>query len=486
VWLALIGISSELSSFYTLSKLIMKLIPPVAPKTPAEIKRIAALLMNPGPQVPGDDLSMDWSVDIPKVQSSPTPHGPPTGGNVSSPRAPLHNRNAKGKRRTNLIDSNPSLLNYGGIQPVMPSSWDGAHHALSVFRTDETNEVDAINMAKSISRIVEYIKNNPVDKKLPAREFKQVMKGFWNLITAVYSSKWDFLPCEDGKNFRALVGEKILNNYAKPGFENKTEAKKVPPPSSDTVMNTNVPVTPPPNKMTGPIEKKATKPTIMKKSYVQASKANISMSIEDVIQVKEAFPSLSADEVGKMLKAKNSSGGSKKPKINMTMKGQSRREVIIPMTKTNAELIVNSAHIHTSNINKCLKNSKSDTFADFIRLNVNGIIITTNKPVSDLNLSTIKKYLKSVQNVNPDSIESPCLPKSKSYMKIIGLPYSSELGVMSSDIIEGVLKNSHLFKDVTLASKPHVIKASPKLDKTVVWVDIWDSQSGSCAKNIIN
>jgi len=93
----------------------MKPIPPVAPKTPAKIKRIAALLMNPGPQVPGDDSSMDWSMDIPKVQSSPTPHGPPAGGNVSSPCAPLHNRDAKGKRRTNLIDSDPSLLNYGGI-----------------------------------------------------------------------------------------------------------------------------------------------------------------------------------------------------------------------------------------------------------------------------------------------------------------------------------------------------------------------------------
>ena len=156
------------------------------------------------------------------------------------------------------------------------------------------------------------------------------------------------------------------------------------------------------------------------------------------------------------------------------------------MTKTNTELIINSAHIHISNINKCLKNSKSDIFADFIRFNVNGIIIMTNKPASDLDLLTIKKYLKNVQNVNPDSIESPCLLKSKSYMKIIGLPYSSKLGVMSPNIIEGVLKDSYLFKDATLASKPCIIKASPKLDKAVVWVDIWDSQSGSCTKNIIN
>jgi len=304
-------------------------------------------------------------------------------------------------------------------------------------------------MAKSISKIVEYIKNNPADKKPPAREFEQVTKGFWNLISAIYSSRWDLLPVEDSKNFCTLVGEKILNNYVKLGLVNQPEAKKALSSISATATNPNVPTTPPPSKMTRLNEKKATKPIITKKSYAQASKANISTSIEDVIRVKEAFPSLSADEVGKMLKAKNSSGGSKKPKINMTTKEQSRREIIIPMTKTNAKLIINSAYIHISNVNKCLKNSKSDTFADFIQFNINGIIIMTNKPTSNLDLSTIEKYLKNVQNVNPDSIESPHLPKSKSYIKIIGLPYLSKLGVMSSDIIEGVLKNSHLFKNAT-------------------------------------
>ena len=187
-----------------------------------------------------------------------------------------------------------------------------------------------------------------------------------------------------------------------------------------------------------------------------------------------------------MLKVKNSNGGMKKPKINMTTRGQSRREVIIPMTRANAELIVNSAHIHSTNINKCLKNSNSNIVADFIRFNTNGIIIMTNKPVSNLDLSTIEKYLKSIQNIILESIESLRLLKSKSYMKIIGLPYSSKLGVLSHDYIEGILVKSHLFKDTTLASKPRIIKALPKSDKAVVWVDIWDSQSGSYAKNIIN
>ena len=54
---------------------------------------------------------------------------------------------------------------------------------------------------------------------------------------------------------------------------------------------------------------------------------------------------------------------------------------------------------------------------------------------------------------------------------------------MLSDYIEGILKETHLFKDVVLASKPHVIKVSPKSDMAVVWVDIWDSQSSSSVKN---
>ena len=101
-------------------------------------------------------------------------------------------------------------------------------------------------------------------------------------------------------------------------------------------------------------------------------------------------------------------------------------------------------------------------------------------------MSTIEKFLKNINNVNLDSIESPHLSKSKLYIKIIGLPYKIEQGVITPDYIEGVLKETHLFKDVVLASKLYVIKASPKSNMVVVWVDIWDSQSSSLAKNIIN
>jgi len=91
---------------------------------------------------------MDWSKDISEVQSSLTPHVSPAGENMLLPRALLHNRNARGKRRAEPIDSGPLLLNYDRKQPSIPSSWDGVHHALFIFRTDEMSEIDATNMAQ--------------------------------------------------------------------------------------------------------------------------------------------------------------------------------------------------------------------------------------------------------------------------------------------------------------------------------------------------
>jgi len=220
--------------------------------------------------------------------------------------------------------------------------------------------------------------------------------------------------------------------------------------------------------------------------YAQASKSNISCNIEDVLQVKKAFLSLSADKVGKMLKVKNNSEGNRKPKINMITRGPLRKEIIIPMAKTNAGLIINSAHIHISNVNKCLKNSKSDIIADFIHVTNNEIIITMNKLANMLNLSTIEKYLKNIENVNSDLIEGLCLSKSKLYIKSIRLSYKTNQGVITPNYIKSIFKELHLFKNVVLASKPHVIKVSPKSNMAVVWVNIWDSQSSSSAKNIIN
>ena len=226
------------------------------------------------------------------------------------------------------------------------------------------------------------------------------------------------------------------------------------------------------NKPKNVVNKKTSVQANVKKSYTQASKANISPRVEDVLCIKDTFPELSADDVGRIIKITNSNEGQKKPRFNMTTKEPLRKHIIIPMAKSNTELIINSASSNIANTNKCLKNAKSDIIADFICLTNDGVIITSNKPANMSDLSIIEKYMKNINNINLDNIDCPCLPKSKLYLKTIGLPYNTENGVLTLEVIEDVLKDSHFFENVVLASKPQVIKVSPKSNMAVVWVDL--------------
>ena len=135
-----------------------------------------------------------------------------------------------------------------------------------------------------------------------------------------------------------------------------------------------------------------------------------------------------------------------KPKLNMMTRGPSRKKIIILMTKSNAELIMKSAHKHITNINEYLKNSNLDIITDFIHLSNNRVIITTNCPADATELSRIENFLKKIDNIDPVSIEVLCLSKSKSYMKIVGLSYNSELGVITSNFIEGVPQGNALIQ----------------------------------------
>ena len=109
-----------------------------------------------------------------------------------------------------------------------------------------------------------------------------------------------------------------------------------------------------------------------KKSYAQASKSNV----EDIIHIKDVFPNLSTKKVVVINNIVNKTS-LVKPRINITTKGLSRKQIIIPMSKNNAEVISNHANYYIVNINRCLKKAKSNTVANFICLENYGIIITT-------------------------------------------------------------------------------------------------------------
>jgi len=89
----------------------------------------------------------------------------------------------------------------------------------------------------------------------------------------------------------------------------------------------------------------------------------------------------------------------------------------------------------------------------------------------------IDQYIKNSNDINTLQVEEPCLPMSKSYLKIIGItffPHANSQDKLMSNDIELILKQNHIFDNISLVSKPRVIKILPKSDMSIVWIDIWD------------
>ena len=173
----------------------------------------------------------------------------------------------------------------------------------------------------------------------------------------------------------------------------------------------------------------------------------------------------------------------------MTTKGPSRKHIIIPMSAENASAFMKNSSTNVANINRQLRNAKTDILVDYIRLDSNGIIIVTNKVAQQSDLTIIDQYVKNFSDINALQVEELRLPKSKSYLKIIGIPFYSHRNSqdrLTSADIETILQQNHIFDNITLASKPRVIKISPKSDMAIVWIDIWDVQSDQKAKMLIN
>jgi len=135
---------------------------------------------------------------------------------------------------------------------------------------------------------------------------------------------------------------------------------------------------------------------------------------------------------------------------------------------------MDKSNAHVSNINRILKNIKSDILVDFIHTDATYIIVVTNKVASSLDLQTIKHYVKGANCINSNEVNSPRLPQSKSYLKIIGLPYFQENTTTSiiSNVVKNIFKENYIFNNIFLTSKPKIIKVSPKSNMAIIWIDI--------------
>jgi len=84
----------------------------------------------------------------------------------------------------------------------------------------------------------------------------------------------------------------------------------------------------------------------------------------------------------------------------MTTKGPSRKQVIILMGNENIIKFMKNSSIHITNLNKNLRNVKSEVLVDFICSDPLGITVVTNKVSFPSDLLIIENYVKNLENID--------------------------------------------------------------------------------------
>ena len=72
--------------------------------------------------------------------------------------------------------------------------------------------------------------------------------------------------------------------------------------------------------------------------------------------------------------------------------------------------------------------------------------------------------------MNVNNVQGTQLLQSKSYLKILSILYliGSTNTLINTNIIETIIKTTHIFNNIQIASKLRVIKVSPKSDMAIV------------------
>jgi len=138
-----------------------------------------------------------------------------------------------------------------------------------------------------------------------------------------------------------------------------------------------------------------------KKSYMQPS--SLDNIVRKLLKIKEAFSNLQGKKIENIQKIINRDD-KLKPRLNMTTKKPLCKQVIIPMNSDNIGKFITNLSNHIININRLLKNIKSECKADYIRSEKSGITIVTNKVVFALDLQIMEKYIKNVNQINVENV----------------------------------------------------------------------------------
>jgi len=407
-------------------------------------------------------------------------------GKTTNQQDTLRPQNTNNKATPSHVQHEDDVINiqlpYDPQALTEPELWSGSFHPISLHSSIEHFASDSKNIKVTLNFLAKYIQGKQVNsgKVNDLNDFEGMGDAIWNFISLIYVAKWDTLHTDQKTNtLRSKISVKFTPRTPLSNGNTKKDT-----PKSTTITINKAPPLPPllakTKKEINVISKyfHPKKPSVennaqpskgqLSKSYVQASKSSTSTS--KVLKIKETFPALNAQKINQVNNIVNSQS-KPKPHIKMTTKGLSRKHIIIPMSYDNVSSFMKNSSLNVANINRQLCNAKSDVLVDYVRSDNTGIIVITNKVAQQSDLSIIDHYVKNANDINALQVEDSRLPKSKSYLKIIGILYyphmNSQEKLTSSDV-ETILKQNHIFDNISLASRPRIIKVSPKSDMAII------------------
>jgi len=232
----------------------------------------------------------------------------------------------------------------------------------------------------------------------------------FDFVVAIFKGGWDYLKTDtNNKMFRELIKDEFTTKIPSP---NKRKKTNFPSP----IKLANFSKLPPPLLPPRPLKKVLAKskfhgknaPDISKKLtesskllYAQISSKNIN----NILKIKENFPELSNKKIKEINKTIFNNKDKPQPRINMTTKGPSQKQIIISMSTDNANKFMVNSSEHITNFNHALRSTKSDLSIDFICIDHWSFIITSNRVTSPSEISIISNYIKNCNNINSSDIQ---------------------------------------------------------------------------------
>ena len=298
------------------------------------------------------------------------------------------------------------------------NSWDSKTNPTSLFGRLRTQDIDVNNIKIFLKQISDFIANHHLNNH--KKDEIPCLTGFgkvtFDLVSSIFKSGWDILLVSDGqKSFRDKFKEEFTTKV--PTVSQNKKSNRLPP--TKPAEFSNIPPMNPTIPVKGDVSSKnkgknipnsinsVSKTLGPKCLYAQVSSTP---KVREILKLKENFPKLLNKKIKQIHNTVTGSNIPVKTHINMTTKGPSRKQIIIPMGSNNTRMFMTTADNHVLNINHALKGIKSDVIADFIRSDFRGLIVVANKVPASSDISIINNYIKNSFGSDANNIQDARLP----------------------------------------------------------------------------